>query len=127
MVTNLQNRLESWSVFTAPVNLRTESGEHVEWDWIPTFEHLDLPFEISVGVVIPPGSYRWTRYRSEVNTATKRWWVIDAAVGWGGFYGGTLEQVEFGVALGRAATWRYPSRASEMRPSSLRARSRRTF
>ncbi|MGH7487656.1 MAG: hypothetical protein ACREMY_18935 [bacterium] len=32
VVTNLQNRLESWSVITAPVNLRTESGEHVEWD-----------------------------------------------------------------------------------------------
>ena len=99
VVTNLQNRLESWSVFAAPVNLRTESGEHLEWDYIPTFEHLDLPFEISVGVVIPPGSYRWTRYRSEVNTATKRWWVIDAAMWWGGFYGGTLEQVEFGATL----------------------------
>lgn len=99
VVTNLQNRLESWSVFTAPVNLRTESGEHLEWNYIPTFEHLDLPFEISAGVVVPPGSYRWTRYRSEVNTATKRWWVIDAALWWGGFYGGTLEQIVFGATL----------------------------
>ncbi|MCU1385306.1 MAG: hypothetical protein JWL71_4003 [Acidobacteria bacterium] len=99
VVTNVQNRLESWSVFTAPVNLRTESGEHLEWDYVPTFEHLDLPFEISPGVVIPSGSYRWTRYRTEVNTATKRWWVIDAAVWWGGFYEGTLGQVEFGATL----------------------------
>lgn len=99
VVTNLQNRLESWSVFTAPVNLRTESGEHLEWNYVPTFEHLDQPFEISSGVVIPPGSYRWTRYRTEVNTATKRWWVIDAAVWWGGFYGGTLEQVALGATF----------------------------
>src|SRR6185295_17633173 len=66
---------------------------------IPTFEHLDRPFEISRGVVIPPGSYRWTRYRAEINTATKRRWVIDAAWWWGGFYGGTLEQLEFGATL----------------------------
>jgi hypothetical protein len=98
-VTNLQNRMESWSVFTAPFNVRTESGEHVEWNYIPTFERLDQPFEISPGVVIPPGSYRWTRYRAEVNTATKRPWVIDAAWWWGGFYGGTLAQLELGATL----------------------------
>lgn len=98
-ITNLQNRLESGSVFTAPFNVRTESGEHLEGNVIPTFEHLDQPFEISPGVVIPPGSYRWTRYRAEVNTATKRRWVIDAAWWWGGFYGGTLEQLEFGATL----------------------------
>jgi hypothetical protein len=98
-ITDLQNRLESGSVFTAPLNVRTESGEHLEWDYIPTFEHLDQPFEISPGVVIPPGSYRWTRYRAEVNTATKRPWVIDAAWWWGGFYGGTLDQLEFGATL----------------------------
>jgi hypothetical protein len=98
-ITNLQNRLESWSVFTAPFNVRTESGEHLEWNVIPTFEHLDQSFEISPGVVIPPGSYRWTRYRAEVNTATKRWWVIDMAWWWGGFYGGTLDQLEFGATL----------------------------
>jgi len=99
VITSLQNRLESWSVFAAPFNVRTESGEHLEWNVIPTFEYLGEPFEISPGVVIAPGSYRWTRYRSEVNTASKRWWVVDAALWWGGFYGGTLEQVEFGVTL----------------------------
>ena len=98
-VTNLQNRLETWSVFTAPFNVRTESGEHLEWNYIPQFERLDQPFEVSTGVVIPPGSYRWTRYRAEVNTATKRPWVVDAAWWWGGFYGGTLRQLELGVTL----------------------------
>jgi len=98
-ITNLQNRLESGRLFTAPFNLRMESGEHLEWNVIPTFEYLDLPFEIAPGVVIPAGSYHWTRYRTEVNTATKRRWVIDGALWWGGFYGGTLEQIEFGATL----------------------------
>jgi hypothetical protein len=99
LITNLRGRVESWSVFTAPVNLRTESGEHLEWNAIPTFERLEVPFEIQPGVVIPPGSYRWTRYRAEVNTATKRPWVVDFAFRWGGFYGGRLRQYEPAVTL----------------------------
>ena len=85
LITNLRGRVENWRVFTAPLNVRTESGEHLEWNYIPTFEHLDVPFEIQPGVVIPPGSYRWTRFRTEVNTATKRPWVVDLALRWGSF------------------------------------------
>jgi len=98
-ITNLANRLENWRVFIAPFNVRTESGEHLEWNYIPEFEHLDEPFEIATGIVIPPGSYQWTRFRTEVNTATKRPWVVDGALWWGGFYGGTRRQIEFGVTV----------------------------
>jgi len=49
--------------------------------------------------VIPPGSYRWTRFRTEVNTATKRRWVIDFALWYGGFYGGKLRQWAPGLTL----------------------------
>jgi Domain of unknown function (DUF5916) len=98
-VTDLKNRLESASLFTAPFNVRTESGEHLEWNYIVAFDRLNVPFESADGVVIPPGDYRWTRYRAEANTATKRPWVVDAALWWGGFYGGSLRQIEFGVTL----------------------------
>jgi len=98
-ITNLQNRVENWRIFIAPFNTRTESGEHLEWNYIPEFEHLDAPFEIATNIIVPAGSYRWTRYRAEANSATKRPWVIDAALWWGGFYGGTRRQVEFGVTL----------------------------
>jgi hypothetical protein len=94
LITSLRGRVENWRVFTAPFNLRTESGEHLEWNYIPTFERLDVPFEIQPGLVIPPGSYRWTRYRAEMNTATKRPWVVDFAFRYGSFYGGTLRQYE---------------------------------
>ena len=98
-ITNLQNRVENWRIFTAPFNARTESGEHLEWNYIPEFEHLDGPFEIAGGVVIPAGSYRWTRFRAEANTATKRAWVVDAALWWGGFYAGNRRQLELGLTL----------------------------
>jgi hypothetical protein len=99
VITNLEGRLENWRVFTAPFNVRTESGEHLEWNYIPTFEHLDAPFEIQPGVVIPPGSYQWTRFRAEANTATKRPWVVDCAFRWGSFYDGSLLQYQPGLTL----------------------------
>jgi len=98
-ITDLSGRVQNWRVFTAPFNLRTESGEHLEWNWIPQFEHLDLPFEIAEGVVIPAGSYRFTRYRAEVNTAEKRPWVLDLTFRYGGFYDGDLSQLEATVTL----------------------------
>ena len=98
-ITNLQNRVENWRIFTAPFNARTESGEHLEWNYIPELEHLDAPFEIAAGIVIPAGSYRWTRFRGEANTATKRPWVVDAAIWWGGFYAGNRRQLELGLTL----------------------------
>jgi hypothetical protein len=99
LITNLRGRVENWSVFTAPVNLRTESGEHLEWNYVPTFEHLEAPFEIHDGIFIPPGSHRWTRFRAEVNTADKRTWVLDLAYRWGSFYGGRLRQYEPALTL----------------------------
>jgi hypothetical protein len=97
VVTDLDGRLLDWRMFTAPVNLRTESQEHIEWNYIPEFQRLDAPFEIHPGIVIPPGDYRFTRYRFEVNTATKRPWVVDFAWWWGTFYSGTLRQLEIGL------------------------------
>lgn len=98
-VTNLRGRVENWRVFTAPFNARTESGEHLEWNWIPQFEYLAAPFEITPGVVVPPGSYRFTRYRAEVNTAEKRPWVVDLSFRYGGFYDGRLKQLEAAFTL----------------------------
>ena len=98
-ITDLEGRVESWRVFTAPFNVRTESGEHLEWNYIPSFEHLDRPFEIRPGVVIPPGSYPFTRYRVELNSATKRPFVVDFAFRYGGFYDGTLRQYQPGITI----------------------------
>lgn len=98
-ITNLENRVENWKIFVAPFNLRTESGEHFEWNFTPEYEHLEAPFEISRGIVIPAGSYRWSHHRAEMNTATKRRWVADLSLEWGGFYNGTRRAVSAGLGL----------------------------
>jgi len=89
-------RVESWRLFTAPINYELNSGEHIEFNYIPQFERLFEPFEIAAGVRLPPGDYRFTRWRTEVNTASKRRWQADFAWWFGGFYSGHSNQFETG-------------------------------
>jgi hypothetical protein len=94
LVTDLEDRWESYRVFTAPLNVDLESGDRFEYNFVPAGERLVEPFEIADGVVIPPGSYDWVRHRIEWESAAKRklkgqltWWF-------GGFYGGELDEIE---------------------------------
>jgi hypothetical protein len=80
------------------VNWRFETGDRAEFNWVPTGEHLNAPFEISPGVVIQPGSYHWTRYRLEAGTASKRRFSTQVTWWFGGFYDGTLDQFSWTAA-----------------------------
>jgi hypothetical protein len=86
--------VESWRVFTAPFNVRTQSGEHIEANFVPQFERLDEPFEITDGVVIPAGDYHYSRYRMEVVSAGYRPWQLGGTVWFGGFFDGTLTETK---------------------------------
>ncbi len=90
---NDRKQLESWRFFTAPINWRFNSGDRVEANWAPQFERLFQPFEIADGVVLPPGDYRFTRYRAEFNTAAKRKWEVGATWWFGTYYSGHADQV----------------------------------
>jgi len=105
LVTDLGNRRESYRIFTAPVNWLFESGDRVEFNWVPEGERLTEPFEISDGVVIPPGDYHWSRFRIEGQLAAKRMLSGIASWWWGDFYGGTLNQYEARLLLKPSATF----------------------
>jgi hypothetical protein len=93
LATDLSGRWESYRVFFAPVNWRFRSGDRFELNANPTGERLVEPFEIADGVVIPPGSYHWMRYRVEVGTAQKRRLYTQVTWWFGGFYDGELDQI----------------------------------
>ena len=93
LATDLSGTWESYRVFFAPVNWRFRSGDRFEFNANPTGERLVESFEVADGVVIPPGSYHWRRYRLEVGTAQKRRLYTQVTWWFGGFYGGTLDQV----------------------------------
>lgn len=92
LVTDLDGRWESYRLFTAPINWRLESGDRIEFNYVPTGERLIETFEIADGVIIPEGSYHWTRWRAEVAFATKR--KVSGQVTWwfGDFYSGVLDE-----------------------------------
>ena len=99
MVTTLDNRVENWNIEISPLNFRTEAGDQFQVGIEPQFERLPEPFEIDDGIVLLPGTYRWTRYNVQAETANKRPWVVNVEAGWGAFYDGTMRQVQVGIDL----------------------------
>jgi hypothetical protein len=94
VVTDLSGRVESWRVFMAPVNVRLESGDRFELNWAPQYERLDARFEISPGVVIPAGAYRFDRFRIEVQSSEHRPFRVGETVWLGTFYTGHLAETD---------------------------------
>lgn len=94
LATDLAGRWESYRVFTAPINWRFSSGDRMEINAVPTGERLIEAFEVADGVTIAPGAYRWMRYRLEAGTAQKRRFYSQVSWWFGGFYDGTLDQIE---------------------------------
>ncbi len=93
LVENLEGVTESWEIFTAPFNVVTQSGAHIELNYDPQFEYLERPFEIAEGVVIPAGRYMFNRYRVQAETSDSRSWQLEGTVWFGEFYSGHLTQV----------------------------------
>jgi hypothetical protein len=88
-------RVESWDVYISPLDWHFKSGDNIHGvlDLNPTYEQLFEPFEISPGVVLPPGEYRFTRFRSVFASATKRRLSGNLNVAWGNYWSGRAEQV----------------------------------
>ncbi len=93
-VTNINGPWQSYSIFTAPINWRLESGDRVEFNVRPVGENILVPFEIAEGVTIPVGAYHFMRYRAEVEVAAKRRLSGEASYWFGSFYDGTLKELE---------------------------------
>lgn len=93
-IKNINGNWQSYSVFTAPINWRLESGDRIETNLRPMGENLITPFEIAKNVTIPEGEYHFMRYRLETEFAPKR--KLNGQVSWwfGSFYEGTLDEIE---------------------------------
>lgn len=93
-IKNINGEWQSYSVFTAPVNWRLESGDRIEMNIRPVGENITEPFEIADGVTIPVDKYHFMRYRLEAQFAAKRRLNGQASWWFGSFYDGTLDELE---------------------------------
>jgi hypothetical protein len=117
--TRLDNgEVESWDLYVTLLDWHLSSGDnlHGMFDFNPTYERLFEPFEISPGVVLLPGEYRFTRFRSNLlSTATKRRLSGSVNLTYGGYWSGNAEQLttsltyklppQFTVTLGTNQTF----------------------
>ena len=97
--TRLDNgQVESWDLlFTVPADWHFKSGDSVHRFFDPNimYERLFAPFEISPGVILPVGEYRFTRWRAfHLTTASKR--KLTASIRWsfGTFWSGHADEFD---------------------------------
>ena len=81
------------------VNLENQSGDALKFAYQNEKEGLLLPFEISTGVVIPPGSYSFDQLSIDVNTGTHRRVVANISYGTGDFYDGERDNISADLEL----------------------------
>ena len=95
--TRLDNgEVESWDLYVTLLDWHLSSGDnlHGMFDFNPIYERLFEPFEISPRVLLLPGEYRFTRFRSNLlSTATKRRLSGSINLTYGGYWSGHAEQV----------------------------------
>ena len=102
MVKDLDGRTLTWRVFTAPFNVESNSGVHLEANYAPELERLTEPFAITDRVAIPAGAYRFDRFRIEGQSSPARPLRAGTTVWFGTFFDGRLTQVSSFV------TWTHP-------------------
>ena len=99
--TRLDNGMvESWDIYATLVDWHLNSGDslHSLFDLNPTYERLFEPFEISPGVVLPAGEYRFMPMRIFFTSAQKR--RVQGSVGltFGNYWSGTAQTLRTGLS-----------------------------
>ena len=99
--TRLDNGLvESWNIYATLADWHLNSGDslHSLFDLNPTYERLFEPFEISPGVVLPAGEYRFMPMRIFFTSAQKR--RVQGSIGlrFGNYWSGTAKEIQTGLS-----------------------------
>ncbi len=98
--TRLDNGLvETRKFYFTIVDWHFMSGDslHSLFDLNPTYERLFEPFEISPGVVLPVGEYRFTPMRIFFTSAQKRKLQGSIGLNFGNFWSGTAKALQTGL------------------------------
>jgi hypothetical protein len=103
LISDLNGRWESYILSFKPIDWQLESGDRFEFDIEPQGDRPTEDFELfsndTAAVIVPAGSYRWTRYTVQGALAAKRRFNGEATVSTGRFYGGHLNTLALTVRM----------------------------
>ncbi|MFZ9585832.1 MAG: hypothetical protein ACO280_12875, partial [Pseudohongiellaceae bacterium] len=85
---------ESW--FARPLNINTHRGDQLGLGLSRSREGLTRPFQISPGVVLPPGKYSFLDYSLELNVSNQRNFAPSVGISRGEFYTGNRTRYRAG-------------------------------
>lgn len=91
-VTDQSGEVESWDATLLPFAADTPAGGHLEVTWLPQFERLAAPFEVSDGVSVAPGDYHFQRAHLQADSRPDRPLRYGGFYTGGGFYDGILAE-----------------------------------
>ena len=108
MVTDLDNQVESADIDVDLFDIENRHGDEFGVRYTIAYERLQDTFEISDGVILPPGHYPFHRARASFETSSHRPFSFELMAEVGEFYSGNRMQ------LGASLRWA-PSRHFQMR------------
>lgn len=82
-------KLQSQYIEATPLDLVNHQGDRLRFHYYVMKEGLDVPFEISKGVVLPAGLYSFNRYGVEIETGQGRRLSVYGGIWNGDYYDGT--------------------------------------
>jgi hypothetical protein len=89
-IDTLQGELQSQMMTIRALEITNNTSDQLQLHYQLSDEVLDVPFEISEGVVIPAGAYEFNQYCANGQTGEHRLVALHASYCGGDFFGGTI-------------------------------------
>ena len=99
-IETLQGTLQSQTMTIRAIEMKNDSGDQINLGYQLSDEAIDVPFEISDGIVIPVGNYSFNQYCVSVNSSEFRAISLRGSYCGGEFYDGDIS------SPGAEVTWR---------------------
>ncbi|MDY7108986.1 MAG: DUF5916 domain-containing protein [Planctomycetota bacterium] len=97
LITDLDDEVESRRLTFELIDIATEAGDRAGIDFTRQREVLAEPFEISEGVILPVGDYRFDRYGINLRSSRGRPVSVNFGLSGGTFYSGTRRDYSAGL------------------------------
>jgi hypothetical protein len=105
-------------VGVTPVDLLLESGGAIVMSWIPTWQHLDVPFR-PLGIQVDAGRYRYDRFRASASSDPSSPASLYGSWEGGTYYDGRLMNLSAGMRLAPSHRLQWTAEATRSRIRGL--------